>query len=174
MSISDETLMQVQHSTTSKTHADEAGPSTAPSVQATPSATNPDKTVTSPSADDFYTDAFNFALSRPFSPVFDGESHRKDAVLREIRDCVLTENEHRCLQISPHIHSLWNDLYTKNGCVCKDDRIAIPNSFKNAYVEAIHATHPGNWGMTDMEIRAWWPYMQRDIKNGQVKPLRQN
>ena len=34
---------------------------------------------------------------------------------------------------------------------------------KEAYVEAIHATHPGGWGMTDMATHAWWPYMERDI-----------
>ena len=51
----------------------------------------------------------------------------------------------------------------KSGCVCIDDRIAIPNSIKDAYVEAIHATHPGSWGMTDMAVHAWWPYMHRDI-----------
>ena len=48
-------------------------------------------------------------------------------------------------------------------CVCIDDRIARPNSIKEAYVEAIHATHPGSWGMTDMATHAWWPYMHRDI-----------
>ena len=30
-------------------------------------------------------------------------------------------------------------------------------------MEAIHATHPGSWGMTDMATNAWWPYMHRDI-----------
>ena len=30
-------------------------------------------------------------------------------------------------------------------------------------MEAIHATHPGSWGMTDMATHAWWPYMHRDI-----------
>ena len=34
---------------------------------------------------------------------------------------------------------------------------------KDAYVEAIHATHPGKWVMTDLAIHAWWPYMHRDI-----------
>ena len=51
----------------------------------------------------------------------------------------------------------------KNGCVYIDDRIAIPNSIKDAYVEATNATHPGRWGMTDMATNAWWPYMHRDI-----------
>ena len=54
-------------------------------------------------------------------------------------------------------------MHVKNGCVCIDDSIAIPHSIKEAYVEAIHATHPGSWGMTDMETHAWWPCMHRDI-----------
>ena len=44
-----------------------------------------------------------------------------------------------------------------------DNCIAIPNSIKEAYMEAIHATDPGSWGMTDMATHDWWPYMHRDI-----------
>ena len=60
----DETLMQVKQSTPSKVRfADEANPSTARAEPATPSTPNTDTTtVTSPSNDDLYTDAFNFAL----------------------------------------------------------------------------------------------------------------
>ena len=59
----DETLMQVKQSTPSKVRlADEAGPSTARAEPATPSTPNTDTTlVTSPSNDDLYTEAFNFA-----------------------------------------------------------------------------------------------------------------
>ena len=138
MSNSDEeTLMQVKHSTPSKVRfADEAGPSTAPSVQATPSTPNTDTTtVTSPSTDGLYTDAFNFALSKIFFSTLIASLTSKDAILKEIRDCVLTENEDRCRQISPYIHSFWKDLHVKIGCVCLDDRIAISNSIKDAYVE---------------------------------------
>ena len=87
----------------------------------------------------------------------------KDAILKEIRDCVHTENEDRCKQISPHIHSLWKDVHVKNGFGCINNRIAIPNSIKDAYVEAIHATQTGSWGMVDTATHAWWPYMHRDI-----------
>ena len=53
----DETLMQVKQSTPSNVRfADDAGPSTAPSVPATTSTPNTDTTtVTSPSTDDLYT-----------------------------------------------------------------------------------------------------------------------
>ena len=142
MSNSDEeTLMQLKHSTFLKVRFfDEAGPSTAPSVQETPSTPNTaTTTVTSPSTD-LYTDALNFTLLKIFSITLMASLTSKYAILKEIRDCVLTDNEHRCRQISSHIHSFWKDLHVKNGCVCIDDSIAIPKSIKDANVEAIHAT----------------------------------
>ena len=144
----DETLMQVKHSTPFKVKfAHEAGPSTAPAVPATPSTPNTDTTtVTSPSRDDLNTEAFNLALSKIFSSTLMASLTSKDAILNEIRDCVLTENEDRCRQMSPYIHSFWKDLHVKSGYVCIDDRIAIPNLIKDAYAEAINATHPGRGG----------------------------
>ena len=87
----------------------------------------------------------------------------KDAILKEIQDCILTENKDRCKQISPYKHSLCKDLHVKNGCVCIDDKIALPHAIKDAFVDAVHLTHPGTWGMTDMATHAWWPDMHRDI-----------
>ena len=161
----EETLMQVKQSTPSKVRfADEAGPSTAPAVPATPITPNTETTtVTSPSLDDFYLDSFNFALSKIFSSTLMASLTTKDAILKEVRDCILTENEDRSKQISPYIHLFWKDLHVKNGCVCIDDRIALAHAIKDAYVEAIHATHSGTWGMTDLAIHAWWPFMHRDI-----------
>ena len=145
----EETLLQIKQSTPSKVRfADEAGQSTAPAVPATPVTPNTDTTVTSPSVDDLYLDTFNFALSKIFSSTLMASLTTKDAILKEIGDCILTENEDRCKQISPYKHSFWKDLHVKN---------------VDAYVEAIHATHPGIWGMTDMANHAWWPYMHRDI-----------
>ena len=139
----EETLLQIKQSTPSKVRfADEAGPSTAPVVPARP--VTPNKTtVTSPSVDDLYLDTFNFALSKIFSSTLMASLTTKDAILKEIRDCILTEKEDRCKQISPYIHSFCKDLHVKNGCVCIDDRIALPHAIKDAYVEVIHATHPG-------------------------------
>ena len=98
MSNSDnETLMQVKQSTPSKVRfADKAGPSTAPAVPAKPSTPNTDTTtVTSPSTDDLYTGAFNFALSKIYSSILMASLTSKDAILKKIRDRVLTDNEDR-------------------------------------------------------------------------------
>ena len=166
MSKSDEeTLSQIKQATPSKVRfADEAGPSTAPSAPVTPSTPGTDKTTaTTPSSDNLYTDAFNFALSKILSSTPMASLTSKDAILTEVRDCVITENEDRCRQIRPYIHSFWKDLHVKHRCLCVDDLIAIPNSIKDAYVEAIHATHRGNWGITDMVMHAWWSFMHRDL-----------
>ena len=161
----DETQMQVQNSSPAKVRfADEAAPSTARAVPETPSTPNiGTTTVTSPSTDNLYTDAFIFALNRIFSNTLMASLVTKDAILKEIRDCELTGNEERCKQISPYNHTFRKNLHIKNGCVCIDDRIAIPKASNEAYVEAIQATHPGSWGMTDMASHAWWLYMHRDI-----------
>ena len=149
MSQSDEeTLLQINHSTPPKVRfADEAGPSTAPSVPATPSTPNTDTTtVTSPSTDDLYTDAFNFVLSKNSSSTRMASLFSKEAILKEIRVCVLTDNEDRCRQISPYIHSFWKDLHVKNSCVCVDDRIAIPNSIKETWKQSMaHIQGVGGW-----------------------------
>ena len=105
----------------------------------------------------------DIALSKIVSSTLMASLTTKDAILKEVMDCVLTENEDRCRQISPYIHNFWKELQVKNGCVCIDDCITMPKSIKEAYVEAIHVTHPGSSGMTDMATHAWWPYMHRDI-----------
>ena len=155
----EEILMQVKQSKPSKVKfADEAGPSTAPAVPATPVTPNTDiTTIMSPSVDDLNLDSFNFALSKIFSSTPMASLTTKDEILKEVRDCILTENEDRCKQISPNIHSFWKNIHVKNGSVCIDDRIALPHAIKDAYVEAIDATHRGTWGMTDMATHAWWP-----------------
>ena len=76
----------------------------------------------------------------------------KDAVLKEIRDCVIQDDEARCKEVSTYIHSFWKDLHVKSGCLCVDDRVAIPNSIKEAVLESIHLTHPGSWGMTSLSL----------------------
>ena len=42
-------------------------------------------------------------------------------------------------------------------------KTAIPNSTKDAYIDAIHATLPGSWEMSDMVMFALWLFIQRDF-----------
>ena len=87
----------------------------------------------------------------------------EDAVLKEIRDCVIQDDEVRCREISPYVHSFWKDLHVKSGCLCVDQRVAIHNAIKEAVLESLHMTHPGSWGMISLSQYAWRPYMHREI-----------
>ena len=168
----DETLMTVKQSTPSRVRFAEEGPSkaeAAPATPITPMTIQQSLRRRPLSVDDLYLDSFNFTLSKIFSSSLMASLTTKDAIFKEIRDCNLTDNEDRCKQISPYIHSFSKDLHVENGCVCIEDRIILPHAIKDAYVDAIHATHPGTWGMTDMATHAWWPYMHRDIATKTAK-----
>ena len=108
-------------------------------------------------------EVFESNLNQLFTKSFLAVLTSKDAVLKEIRDCVLQDDEARCKEVSPYIHSFWKDFHVRSGCLCVDERVAIPNSIKEAVVESLHMTHPGSWGMISLSQYAWWPYMHREI-----------
>ena len=103
------------------------------------------------------------SLNQLFTKFFLAVLTSKDAVLKEIRDCVIQDDEARCKEVSPYVHSFWKDLHVKSGCLCVDQRVAIPNSIKEAVLESIPMTNPGSWGMISLSQYAWWPYMHREI-----------
>ena len=106
---------------------------------------------------------FENNLNQLFTKSFPAVLTSKDAVLKEVRDCVMQDDEARYKEVSHYIHSFWKDLHVKSGCFCVDERVAIPNSIKDAVIEPIHMRHPGSWGMISLSQYAWWPYMHREI-----------
>ena len=52
--------------------------------------------------------------------------------------------------------------HVKLGDIFVDKKIVTPKPIKDVYVEAIHSTHTGSWGMRDMAVHAWWPYFHRN------------
>ena len=106
---------------------------------------------------------FEKNLNQLFTKSFLAVLTSKDAGLKEIRDCVIQDDDARCKEVSPYIHSFWKDLHEKSGCLCVDECVAIPNSIKEAVLESIQMTHPGSWGMIFLSQYALWPYMHREI-----------
>ena len=106
---------------------------------------------------------FENNLNQLFTLSFLAVFTSKDAVLKEIRHCVMHDDEARCKEIRHYIHSFWKYLHVKSGCLCVDERVAIPNSIKDAVIESIHMTHPGSWGMISLSQYAWRPYKHREI-----------
>ena len=62
-------------------------------------------------------------------------------------------------------------MSVEHGCVCLDERIAIPKAIKDAVLEDIHSTHPGSFAMLSLAQNICWPYIHRDIlaKAGECK-----
>ena len=74
--------------------------------------------------------------------------------------------------MNPYLFSYWRVLHVRSGCVCVDERVAIPHSIQDAVLESLHLTHPGSWGIITLGQYAFWPFMQREILNkaAQCKP----
>ena len=108
-------------------------------------------------------------LPKPLEDIFDiqliAAMTNRDAVLREVRDCILTGDDQRCKKLSKQIHAKWRSLSVQNGCVLLDNKLAISNALKESVIDVLHSTHPGSWGMTELGQRLWWPFINRDLIN---------
>ena len=87
----------------------------------------------------------------------------RDSVLREVRDCILADEEQRCKRLCKQIHGQWRNLSTHNVSILVENKIAIPHVMKEPAMEIVHATHPGAWEMTELGQRLWWLYINRDL-----------
>ena len=72
-------------------------------------------------------------------------------------------HEERLRQLNPSLDSYLRDLDVGGGCVCMDEKVAIPNALKDALVEDLHASHPSSWGMVCMAQNCWNQYINRDL-----------
>ena len=126
----------------------------------------------SPNLDLSKEEVFENNLTQLFTKGFLAVLTSKDAVLKEVRDCILQNDPQRCREVNPYMFSYWRDLQVRSGCVCIDERVAIPHSIQDAVLESLHLTHPGSWSMITLGQYAFWPYMHREILNkaAQCKP----
>ena len=127
---------------------------------------------TSPNFELSREEVFENNLNQFFTKGFLAVLTSKDAVLKEVRDCILQNDPQRCKEVNPYLYSYWRDLHVRSGCVCVDERVAIPHSIQEAVLESLHLTHPGSCGMIILGQYAFWPYMHREILNkaAQCKP----
>ena len=127
---------------------------------------NSSSTETTPStsaldtADDLW---LSETINRVFTKITLAISTVKDAIQKEARDCVIRNDEKRLKDISTYLHSYWRNMSVKHGCLCLDERKAIPNAIKDALLEYIHSARPGSFARLSFAQNAWWPYIHRDI-----------
>ena len=110
---------------------------------------------------------FDYIVSKIFNKSLIASLTSKNAVLKEVRDCILTDNESRLKALNPYTHSYWRDLHVRSGCVCVDEKVAIPNVLREAMIDDIHSSHQGTWGMICMATQCW---CNTYIKSSLLKP----
>ena len=104
-----------------------------------------------------YVPTFDYIVSKIYNKSLIASLTSNDAVLKEVRECILTNNESRLKTLNPYIHSHWRDLHVRSGCVCIDEKVAKTNVLREALTEDIHASHPGTRGMICMAKHCWCP-----------------
>ena len=134
-----------------------------PPHNTTPTSPTQSSNASTPLTPSPHVPTFEYIVSKIFKKSLIASLTSKDTVLKEVKDCILTNNESRLKAINPCIHSYWRDLYVRSRCVCIDERVAIPNVLGEALIDDIHSSHPGTWGMICMAIHSWWPYMHREL-----------
>ena len=81
----------------------------------TPTFLAPFSNVSTPLTPSQQIPKFDHIKNKIFSKTPIASLTSKDAVLKEIRDCILTNNEGHLNEINPYIHSYWRDLHVHSG-----------------------------------------------------------
>ena len=161
----------------SRTASQRQEPSNDTRAASSPSITTPtspahSSNASTPLTPSLHVPTFEYLISKVINKSLIASLTSKDAVLKEVRDCILTNKEIRLKALNPYIHSYWRDLYVRSGCVCTDKNVAIPKVLREAMIDGIHTSHPGTWRMICMATHCWWPYMHREliVKTTECKP----
>ena len=101
--------------------------------------------------------SFDKVIGKEFNKNLIASLTSKDAVLKEVRDCIIRKAKERLKQLRPFLHSYWQHLHVSGGCVCRDEKVATLNALKDALIDDLHASHAGSWGMVCMAQHCWWP-----------------
>ena len=143
-----------------------------PYKKKTPTSPSPSTNASTPLTPSPNVPTFDYIVSKIFNKSLIASLTSKDAVLKEVRDCTLTNNESRLKASNPYIQLYWKDLHVRSGCVCIDEKVAIPNVLREAMIADIHSSHPDTWGMICMGTHCWWPYMHLQLiaKPTECKP----
>ena len=89
---------------------------------------------------------FDYIVSKIFNKSVIASYTSKNALLKEVWFCILTNNESPLKALNPYIHSYWRNIHVRSGCVCIDEKVAIPNVFREALIDDIRSSHPGTRG----------------------------
>ena len=122
-----------------------------PTIITNPTSPAPSSNVSTPLTTRPQIRKFDHTVNKIFSKSLIASLTSKDAVLKKVRDCILTNNESRLKALNTYNQSYWKNLHIHSGCVCIDDKVAIPKVLRETLIDDILACHTGTCGMIFMD-----------------------
>ena len=78
-------------------------------------------------------------LENVFNIQLIGAKINRDTVLLDISDCILTEDQARCMRLSKQKHVKRRNLSVNNACILVDNKLAITNILKESVMDVLHS-----------------------------------
>ena len=115
---------------------------TTDTISNTPRQSPSSSNLNAPLTDSPHVLSFDKVVGKVFNKNIITSLTSKDAVLKELIDCIIRADEERLKKQKPQLHNYWLDLHFSSGSVCMGKKIAIPNARKKSLKEDLHASYP--------------------------------
>ena len=66
-------------------------------------------------------------------------------------------------KLGTYMAQFWSKAAVVNNCVIIDNKLAIPEVLRPAFLARLHRSHPGQEAMMSASEYIWWPFMNRQI-----------
>ena len=106
-----------------------------PTLISTPTSTALSSNISIPLTTSPPIPTFDHIFNKIFSKSQIASLSSKDAVLKEVRDCILTNNESQLKALNLDIHSYWRNLHIRCGCICIDKKVDTTNIPQEALID---------------------------------------
>ena len=94
----------------------------------TPRQSSSHSNISTPLIDSPQILSFDKVFGKVFNKGLIASLTSKDAVLKEVRDCIIRFDQENLKALNSYLHSYWRKLHVSNGCVCMDEKVTIPNA----------------------------------------------
>ena len=87
----------------------------------------------------------------------------EDRFLGPMKRAIVHKDVTSLNKLGAYMAQFWCTAAVFNNCVVIDNKLAIPESLRQAVLTRLHRSHPGQDAMMTASEYLWWPFMNRQI-----------
>ena len=87
----------------------------------------------------------------------------EDRFLGPMKRAIVNKDVTSFNKLRTYMAQFWSTAAVVNNCVVIDNKLAIPESLRQAVLTRLHRSHPGQEAMMTASEYLWWPFMNRQI-----------